>query len=109
MLTDAAEVDRLWKTSRFLPQSVRLLGTRYRALFLAHARQCDPTGPDPAVADALAFLEFMAGQERLALLAPEQRALKADGRPLRRKFRLKRDGRAIAAIERWRILQWLPF
>lgn len=109
MISEAAEVDRLWKTSRYLPQSVRLLGTRYRALFLAHARQCRPSGPGGEIADALAFLDFMQRQERLALLAPEQRALSADARPLKRRFRLKREGQTVSATPRWRIFQWLPF
>ena len=40
--------------AQFLPQTVRLLGTRYRALFLAHAQLCRPQGDAGAVADALA-------------------------------------------------------
>ena len=69
-----AGVERLWQASRYLPQTVRLLGTRYRSLFLAHAQRCETTGAVPAVADALAFIEFMRTQNRLGLLAPEQRS-----------------------------------
>ena len=106
-MKDAAHVDRLWRSARFLPQSVRLLGTRYRALFLAYAQQVQASGELATVADALAFIEFMFRQNRVALLKPEVRALKADESHLRRRFRLSRDGQAVMASEKWRILQWL--
>ena len=100
-------VERLWLSARFLPQSVRLLGTRYRALFLAYAAQCQPAGEDAPIADAMAFVDFMLRQDRVGLLAPEQRALQRDARELRRRFRLRRDGPRISAVEKWKILQWL--
>ena len=100
-------VERLWKTARFLPQTVRLLGTRYRTLFMAHAQRCNPRGDAGVVADALAFAEFLAKQERVGLLAPERTALRRDARALRRRYRLLRDGDTVEAIERWKILQWL--
>lgn len=100
-------VDRLWKTAQFLPETVRLLGTRYRALFLAHARMCQPQGSALAVADALAFVDFMMKQERVGLLDNERTALRADGRALRRRFRLRRRGEAIEAVEKWKPLQWI--
>lgn len=100
-------VDRLWKTARFLPQTVRLLGTRYRSLFLAHATRCRPEGDGGEIADALAFVDFMFKQERVGLLANEQAALRGDARALRRRFRLRREGDTIRAIEKWKILQWI--
>lgn len=100
-------VERLWKTARYLPQTVRLLGTRYRTLFLAHAQRCRPRGDAAVVADALAFADFLSKQERVGLLAPERTALRRDERALRRRFRLRRDGDAVEAIEKWKILQWL--
>jgi hypothetical protein len=103
----ADTVERLWKTAAYLPQTVRLLGTRYRTLFMAHAQRCKPRGPAGVVADALAFTDFLAKQERVGLLAPERTALRRDARALRRRFRLKRDGDAVEAIEKWKILQWL--
>lgn len=105
----AKTVERLWQTSRFIPQSVRLLGTRYRSLFLAYARQCEPSGDHAAIADALSFIEFMLKQNRVALLELERRALHNDARQLRRRFRLHREGGVISARERWKILQWLSF
>ncbi len=66
----ADPVERLWKTARYLPQTVRLLGTRYRTLFLAHAQRCRPRGEAGIVADALAFADYLAKQERVGLLAP---------------------------------------
>ena len=107
MKDDAAHVERLWQSARFLPQSVRLLGTRYRAMFLAYANQISPTGEKPAVADALAFVDFMFIQNRVALLDPEQRALRNDRRALRRCYRLSRDGQTVKAIEKCKLLQWL--
>lgn len=104
---DKAPVERLWQTARFLPRSVRLLGTRYRTLFLAYAQDHRPAGDAPAVADALAFVDFMLSQERLALLPPEQAALRGDHRQLRRRFRLRRRDGTVEAVERWKILQWL--
>ena len=96
----ADSVERLWKTARYLPQTVRLLGTRYRTLFLAHAQRCKPRGEAGVVADALAFMEYLSKQERVGLLAPERTAL-------RRRYRLRRDGDEVEAIEKWKILQWL--
>jgi len=102
MQTTPEPVERMWKTAQFLPQSVRLLGTRYRALFLAHAQQCRPEGNAAEVADALAFVDFMVRQERVGLLDNERAA-----RALRRRFRLLRQGEAISAHEKWKILQWV--
>lgn len=107
MKEDAALVERLWQAARFLPQSVRLLGTRYRALFIAYGHQVSVSGENAPVADALAFVEFMFQQNRVALLVPEQRALRGDAKRLRRRYRLKRDGGTVKAHEKWRILQWL--
>lgn len=103
----ADSVERLWKTARYLPQTVRLLGTRYRTLFLAHAQRCRPRGDAAVVADALAFADYLSRQERVGLLAPERTALRRDERALRRRFRLRRDGEHVEAIEKWKILQWL--
>ncbi len=100
---------RLVESARYLPRSVRLLGTRYRPLFLAHARQCTVEGDDSAVADAMAFAEFMLKQDRLALMPPEQIALRRDSKILRKHFRLKRDGATLQAVRRWKIMAWLPF
>jgi hypothetical protein len=106
---EAAAVERLWQAARFLPQTVRLLGTRYRSMFLAHAQRCALSGDQPAVADALAFIDFMQSQNRVGLLPPERRALDVDGRRLRRRYRLRREGAVISAVEKWKILQWLSF
>ncbi|MEK7388928.1 MAG: hypothetical protein AAB036_04455 [Elusimicrobiota bacterium] len=103
----AEPVERLWKTARFLPQTVRLLGTRYRTLFLAHAQRCRPRGEAGIVADAMAFIDFLGKQERVGLLAPERTALNADARALRRRFRLRREGDEIFAVEKWKIFQWV--
>ena len=100
-------VDRLWKTAAFLPRTVRLLGTRYRSLFLAHAQTCRPQGDGAPVADALAFVEFMSRQERVGLLDNERSALSADARALRRRFRLRRNGAAVEIVEKWKPLQWI--
>lgn len=100
-------VERLWKTAQFLPQTVRLLGTRYRSLFLAHAQDCRPQGDGAPVADALAFVDFMFRQERVGLLDQERSALRADARALSRRFRLRRDGSAIGVVEKWKPLQWI--
>lgn len=104
---ESARVERLWQAARFLPQSVRFLGTRYRALFLAFAQDLQPEGEAAAVADAIAFIDFMFRQNRMALLKPESRALRDDERALRRRFRLSRDGQTVQAIEKWKVLQWL--
>lgn len=104
---DPEPVERLWKTARYLPQTVRLLGTRYRTLFLAHAQRCRPQGPASVVADALAFADFLAHQERVGLLGPERAALSGDARKLRRRFRLRRTGDAVEAVEKWKIFQWI--
>ncbi|MEK7232708.1 MAG: hypothetical protein AAB268_02745 [Elusimicrobiota bacterium] len=100
-------VERLWKTARYLPQTVRLLGTRYRTLFLAYAQHCRPRGEAGVVADALAFAHYLAKQERMGLLEPERTALRRDERALRRRYRLRRNGAEVSAIEKWKILQWL--
>ena len=99
--------ERLWKAAQFLPQSVRLLGTRYRALFLAYAPLCRPLGAASPVADALAFLDFMSRQERMGLLDNERAALREDARALRRRFRLRRRREQIEAVEKWKLAQWL--
>ncbi len=100
-------VTRLWKTARHLPQTVRLLGTRYRALFLAHAAACSPKGEAAAVADALAFADFLRRQERVGLLAVEREAVNRDERALRRRYRLRREGESIEAVEKWIVFQWV--
>ena len=100
-------VFRLWRAARFLPLSARFLGTRYRGLFLAYARRNEPAGEARSVADAMAFLDFMSRQERLALLEPERRALRRDARALRRRFWLRRQGGRVEAVEKWKILRWL--
>jgi hypothetical protein len=107
MKDEPAHVERLWQAARYLPQSVRLLGTRYRSLFVAHAHQTKPTGNLAPVADALAFVDFMLRQSRVALLENERRALRADDRALRRRFRLTRRPGEVAAFEKWKIRQWL--
>ena len=101
------QVERMWKAAQFLPQTVRLLGTRYRALFLAHAQLCAPSGDAGHVADALAFTDFLMRQERVGLLDNERSACESDARALRRRFRLRRDGPSIQAIEKWKVLQWV--
>jgi hypothetical protein len=105
--TSPESVGRLWKSAEFLPQTVRLLGTRYRSLFLAHAQQCSPRGDGAAIADALAFVDFMASQERVGLLDNERSALSRDARVLQRRFRLRREGEAVEVVEKWKPLQWL--
>ena len=100
-------VDRLWKSAEFLPQTVRLLGTRYRSLFLAHAQSCRPRGQGAPVADALAFVDFMFRQERVGLLDNERSALRRDARALSRRFRLRREGDAVEVVEKWKPLQWI--
>ena len=100
-------VDRLWKSAQFLPQSVRLLGTRYRTLFLAHAQLCRPQGGGAPVADALAFVDFMFRQERVGLMENERAALRRDERALKRRFRLRRKGETIEVVEKWKLTQWL--
>lgn len=100
-------VERLWQSARYMPRSVRLLGTRYRSMFVAYAQDWRPDGEASAVADALAFIEFMLRQDRVALLPPEQQALRGDGKMLRRRYRLKRKDGMVSAVERWKILQWL--
>jgi hypothetical protein len=107
-MSDTPEpVARLWKTAELLPQTVRLLGTRYRALFLAYAPHARPSGKAAIVADALGFVEFMSRQERVGLLDNERAALRGDERALRRRFRLRREGEEIVAIEKWKPLQWI--
>ena len=100
-------IDRLWKSAEFLPQTVRLLGTRYRSLFLAHAQLCRPQGDGSPIADAIAFVDFMFLQERVGLLDSERSALRGDERALRRRFRLRRDGETIHVVEKWKPLQWI--
>ena len=107
-MKDAPEhVERLWQAARFLPQSVRLLGTRYRSLFVAYAQRVSSSGPLAAAADALAFVDFMFHQNRVALLDIERRALRSDERSLRRRCRLSRRGNEVQATEKWKVLQWL--
>ena len=101
------QIERMWKAAQFLPQTVRLLGTRYRALFLAHAQLCEPSGDAGHVADAIAFADFMMRQERVGLLDNERAACASDARALRRRFRLRRDGPAVTAVEKWKVLQWV--
>ncbi len=103
----AEPVERLWKTAEHLPRTVRLLGTRYRALFLAYAPETRPRGERAIVADALAFADYLARQERVGLLDDERDALRGDARALRRRFRLRRDGQAVEAVEKWKPLQWI--
>lgn len=98
---------RLWQAAGFMPRSVRLLGTRYRGLFLAYAQQFKGTGQVPAAGDAAGFISFMFRQQRVGLLAREEDALRADEKRLRRRFKLKRRGGEIEAVEKWRIRQWL--
>jgi len=105
--TPPEPVERLWKTARYLPQTVRLLGTRYRTLFMAYAQNWRPEGDAAVVADALAFMDFLGKQERVGLLAPERAALKGDLKRLRRRYRLRREGDSVSATEKWRILQWI--
>lgn len=107
METTPEPVERLWKSAQFLPQTVRLLGTRYRALFLAHAQMCRPQGDAAPIADALAFVEWMFVQERVGLLENERAALKGDARALSRRFRLRRRGAEVEAVEKWKPLQWV--
>ena len=107
MMRKNPQIQRLWQAARFLPMTARFLGTRYRSLFLAYARQNEPAGEAQPVADALAFIDFMSRQERLALLDPERGALRRDERALRRRFRLRRQGGRVEAVEKWKILQWL--
>lgn len=101
------DVERLWQAARFMPQTVRLLGTRYRSLFLAYGQLCQSEGEARPVADAMAFLKFMKRQDRVALLPPEQRAVRDDERVLRRRFRLKKHGETVHAVEKWKVFQWL--
>ena len=105
--TSPEPVERMWKTAQFLPRTVRLLGTRYRALFLAHTQLCRPSGDAAPVADAMAFVDYMLRQERVGLLDNERKALQGDRRALRRRYRLKRKGEDISASEKWKILQWI--
>lgn len=107
MIETSEPVERLWKTAQFLPQTVRLLGTRYREQFTVHARLCRPTGGAAPVADALAFVDYMLRQERMGLLDNERTALRRDKRALNRRFRLRRDGETVEAVEKWKILQWI--
>ncbi|MFA6004343.1 MAG: hypothetical protein WC881_09775, partial [Elusimicrobiota bacterium] len=58
--------ERLWQSARFLPESALLLGQRYRALFLIYAPGIKPEGKAPAVADALAFADFVLRQRRVS-------------------------------------------
>lgn len=103
----AETTQRLWLCARYLPETVRLLGTRYRALFFSYASSARPEGDAAAVADAMAFADFMLGQHRIALLAPELSALRRDARHLRRRFRLRRSGAAVAAAPKSKLRRWL--
>ncbi len=109
MVKTSQEMGRLVECARYLPQSVRLLGTRYRGLFLAYARQCSASAENQAVADAMAFAEFMLGQDRLALMPPERKALRRDVAKLKKSYRLKRKESQVTAVKRWAIFRWLPF
>jgi hypothetical protein len=100
-------LERLWRSAHYLPESARLLGTRYRALFLSYAGHSRPEGDIPALADALAFTEFVQRQQRLALLPPELTALRRDARHLRRGYRLCRQGDVVTAVEKGRLRRWL--
>jgi hypothetical protein len=107
-MTETPEpIERLWKSAQFLPQTVRLLGTRYREQFTVHARLCRPKGDAAPVADALAFVDYMLRQERMGLLDNERTALRRDARALSRRFRLRREGAEVEAVEKWKILQWV--
>lgn len=106
-MKEAPDVERLWQAARYMPQTVRLLGTRYRSLFLAYGQLLKSEGEARAVADALAFLKFMSRQDRVALLPPEQRAVQNDARMLRRRFRLKSANGVVSAVEKYKIFQWL--
>jgi len=98
---------RLWLCARYLPAAARLLGTRYRALFLSYAPSTRPEGDDAAVADALAFAEFMLEQHRIALLATELSALRRDARYLRRRYDLIRREEAVTAEPKGKLRRWL--
>jgi len=103
----AEATNRLWRCARYLPESARLLGTRYRALFMRYAPGTRPEGEAPAVADALAFADYMLRQNRIALLAPEFAALRRDSRHLRRLYSLLRSGEAVTAVPKGRLRRWL--
>jgi hypothetical protein len=98
---------RLWLCARYLPETARMLGSRYRALFLAFAPLTRPEGDAAPVADALAFADFMLRQHRIALLAPELSALRRDARHLRRRYSLLRRGEVVTAVPKGRIRRWL--
>ncbi len=80
---------RLWKACPFLPSSARLLGTRLRPIFEAHALHSRPEGEFAAAADALAFAEFALRQDRIALFAQQAAALRRDARRIRRQRLLR--------------------
>ncbi|MCX5794052.1 MAG: hypothetical protein NTY77_00980 [Elusimicrobia bacterium] len=103
----AQTTHRLWLCARYLPETARLLGTRYRALFLSYAPRTRPEGDAATVADALAFADFMLGQQRIALLAPELSALRRDARHLQRRYRLLRRGEAVTAVPKGKLRRWL--
>ncbi len=103
----AQATHRLWLCARYLPETARLLGSRYRALFLSYAPRTRPEGDAAAVADALAFTDFILGQHRITLLAPELSALRRDARHLRRRYRLLRRGEAVTAAPKSRLRRWL--
>jgi hypothetical protein len=103
----AQATHRLWLCARYLPETVRLLGARYRAIFLSYAPYIRPEGDAAAVADALAFADFMLGQHRIALLASELSALRRDARHLRRRYRLLRRGEVVTAAPKGRLRRWL--
>jgi hypothetical protein len=103
----AEATQRLWVSARYLPETARLLGTRYRALFLSYASSTRPEGDDSAVADSLAFADFMLHQNRIALLATELSALRRDARYLRRRYSLLRQGEVATAIPKGKLRRWL--
>ena len=105
--TEATATRRLWHSARFLPESARMLGTRYRALFLSYAPGARPEGDAAAVADALAFAEFMLAQHRIALLASEFSALRRDAGHLRKLYSLRREGDVVSAVPKGRLRRWL--
>ena len=98
---------RLWLCARYLPETARLLGTRYRALFLTYAPSTRPEGDAAALADALAFTDFMLHQNRITLLTPELSALRRDARHLRRCYRLLRNGETVTAVPKGMLRRWL--
>jgi hypothetical protein len=90
-----------------LPESARLLGSRYRAMFLAYAPGTKPWGEASIAADALAFAEFTLGQRRVALNPPELGVLRREARRLRRRYVLTREGEKVRVTEKGPLRRWL--